>query len=153
GWTGYGYIIVDPETGAGAYLIEGKGNGMFLAALDAAEQAVIALIHTLQNSDPVTVGFAILVLSYIGKIGAVVALGLSALSLIADMMTLMENASSPCEIALSGLIGSMAVGLLMLGVGIGKSTQGAAIGMAIGAIVVSWVANERWVQSVCGVVK
>ncbi|MDD3761277.1 MAG: hypothetical protein PHO57_10670 [Acidithiobacillus sp.] len=27
GWTGYGYIIVDPETGAGAYLIEGKGNG------------------------------------------------------------------------------------------------------------------------------
>ena len=27
GWSGQGYIIVDPETGAGAYLIEGKGNG------------------------------------------------------------------------------------------------------------------------------
>lgn len=27
GWTGYGYIIIDPDTGAGAYLIEGKGNG------------------------------------------------------------------------------------------------------------------------------
>jgi len=27
GWTGYGFIIIDPETGAGAYLIEGKGNG------------------------------------------------------------------------------------------------------------------------------
>ncbi|MEW5824846.1 MAG: hypothetical protein AB1766_10975 [Pseudomonadota bacterium] len=26
GWTGYGYIIVDPETGAGAYLIEGNGG-------------------------------------------------------------------------------------------------------------------------------
>jgi hypothetical protein len=27
GWTGYGYVITDPDTGAGAYLIEGKGNG------------------------------------------------------------------------------------------------------------------------------
>ena len=27
GWTGYGYTIVDPDTGAGAYIIEGKGNG------------------------------------------------------------------------------------------------------------------------------
>ncbi|WP_347486121.1 hypothetical protein ABFV80_001140 [Vandammella animalimorsus] len=36
GWSGYGYSIVDPETGAGAYLIEGKGNGgwfmLFLVA-------------------------------------------------------------------------------------------------------------------------
>ena len=32
GWTGVGYIIVDPDTGAGAYLIEGKGNGGDLAA-------------------------------------------------------------------------------------------------------------------------
>ncbi|WP_347486118.1 transglutaminase-like domain-containing protein [Vandammella animalimorsus] len=30
GWSGYGYSIVDPETGAGAYLIEGKGNGGWL---------------------------------------------------------------------------------------------------------------------------
>jgi hypothetical protein len=29
GWSGYGYVIVDPETGAGAYLIEGSGNGSF----------------------------------------------------------------------------------------------------------------------------
>lgn len=27
GWSGYGYIIIDPDTGAGAYLIEGSGNG------------------------------------------------------------------------------------------------------------------------------
>jgi len=31
GWTRYGYIITDPETGAGAYLIEGRGNGGWLA--------------------------------------------------------------------------------------------------------------------------
>lgn len=27
GWTGHGYIMVDPNTGAGAYIIEGRGNG------------------------------------------------------------------------------------------------------------------------------
>jgi hypothetical protein len=27
GWSGYGYIVTDPETGNGAYLIEGNGNG------------------------------------------------------------------------------------------------------------------------------
>ena len=30
GWTGYGYIITDPETGGGAYLVAGGGNGAFL---------------------------------------------------------------------------------------------------------------------------
>lgn len=30
GWTGTGYVIVDPETGAGAYKISGGGNGGFL---------------------------------------------------------------------------------------------------------------------------
>jgi hypothetical protein len=27
GWSGYGYTIIDPDTGGGAYLIEGRGNG------------------------------------------------------------------------------------------------------------------------------
>ena len=30
GWSGYGYIVTDPETGAGGYLIEGRGNGGIL---------------------------------------------------------------------------------------------------------------------------
>jgi hypothetical protein len=33
GWTGYGYIIIDPDTGAGSYLIEGKGNGAIMILL------------------------------------------------------------------------------------------------------------------------
>jgi len=33
GWTGTGYIETDPGTGAGAYLIEGAGNGGFLKFL------------------------------------------------------------------------------------------------------------------------
>ena len=32
GWTGEGYIITDPETGAGAYKISGGGNGGFINA-------------------------------------------------------------------------------------------------------------------------
>ena len=43
GWSGYGYTIVDPETGAGAYLIEGKGNGGALLGL------AIGLISGLEN--------------------------------------------------------------------------------------------------------
>ena len=30
GFSGYGYIITDPDTGGGAYLIEGRGNGGWL---------------------------------------------------------------------------------------------------------------------------
>ncbi|NLD13845.1 MAG: hypothetical protein GX665_01985 [Gammaproteobacteria bacterium] len=33
GWSGHGYIIIDPDTGAGAYIIEGSGNGGFLSFL------------------------------------------------------------------------------------------------------------------------
>ena len=43
GWSGAGYIIVDPETGAGAYKIAGGGNG---GHLDAA--AYVALVFTLK---------------------------------------------------------------------------------------------------------
>jgi hypothetical protein len=34
GWTGAGYVIIDPQTGAGSYLIEGGANGgVFALAL------------------------------------------------------------------------------------------------------------------------
>ena len=33
GWKGFGYIVIDPETGAGAYLIEGSGNGCVIFAI------------------------------------------------------------------------------------------------------------------------
>ncbi len=49
GWTGYGYIIVDPETGAGAYLIEGKGNGGYFA-IQGANLAAIGFLGLLYAS-------------------------------------------------------------------------------------------------------
>ena len=46
GFSGYGYIITDPDTGGGAYLIEGKGNGGFLKFLDK-NAALISLFAAL----------------------------------------------------------------------------------------------------------
>lgn len=46
GWTGYGYIITDPETGAGGYLIEGKGSGGWLLILFAITLLTLALFLT-----------------------------------------------------------------------------------------------------------
>jgi hypothetical protein len=33
GWSGHGYIILDPETGVGAHLIDGGGSGAWLSGL------------------------------------------------------------------------------------------------------------------------
>ncbi|WP_347486130.1 hypothetical protein ABFV80_001149 [Vandammella animalimorsus] len=44
GWSGYGYSIVDPETGAGAYLIEGKGNGGWLENIKSKALSLFNLI-------------------------------------------------------------------------------------------------------------
>ncbi|MEW6712574.1 MAG: hypothetical protein AB1403_22340, partial [Candidatus Riflebacteria bacterium] len=49
GWTGYGYIIVDPETGAGAYLIEGKGNGGWFSLISIAAAALFLLLGIAAN--------------------------------------------------------------------------------------------------------
>ena len=43
GFSGTGYIITDPETGAGGYIIEGKGNGGVLALFGAALVGVIGM--------------------------------------------------------------------------------------------------------------
>lgn len=44
GWIGEGYIIIDPETGAGAYKIAGGGNGSFLYAVLTGLAEILALI-------------------------------------------------------------------------------------------------------------
>ena len=61
GWSGQGYIIVDPETGAGAYLIEGKGNGgdlsysdaeltiLILQSIDAVVQIILMTLFSLPS--------------------------------------------------------------------------------------------------------
>lgn len=44
GWTGCGYIVIDPNTGAGAYMISGGMNGAFIAFITLAAWLLIAAI-------------------------------------------------------------------------------------------------------------
>ena len=58
GFSGYGYIITDPDTGGGAYLIEGKGNGawfFFIAVV------FLVLLHFVGTVAAFTVGLAFFV--------------------------------------------------------------------------------------------
>ncbi|MDD3761276.1 MAG: hypothetical protein PHO57_10665 [Acidithiobacillus sp.] len=47
GYSGYGYVIIDPETGTGAYLIEGRGNGAIMATFGVAIGATIIASTTI----------------------------------------------------------------------------------------------------------
>jgi hypothetical protein len=52
GWSGYGYIVTDPETGNGAYLIEGNGNGSYLLGV-AAGFMIVTFLAALIITGPV----------------------------------------------------------------------------------------------------
>ena len=56
GWTGSGYIILDPETGAGAYKISGGMNGGWLSGLDN-NAGIIGLLAAMLGSLTFTTGF------------------------------------------------------------------------------------------------
>lgn len=63
GWTGLGYVILAPTTGAGAYLIDGGANGGLAFAVGAALGSLLALI--VLPMAPVSVGVAVLFTPYI----------------------------------------------------------------------------------------
>lgn len=63
GWTGLGYVILAPTTGAGAYLIDGGANGRVAFAVGAALGSLLALI--VLPMAPVSVGVAVLFTPYI----------------------------------------------------------------------------------------
>ena len=77
GWTGYGYTIVDPDTGAGAYLIEGKGSGGILD-------------HWAKNSTGWTAMLAVLSLAAIlGSVSGVIVALLLLVSILFAMLNIM----------------------------------------------------------------
>ncbi len=107
GFTGYGYTITDPETGAGAYLIEGRGNGGILIAA----------------------GLIILALTVYGA-GALVALGpygipiflaqlQLSISLIAAGISLLFDFSYGCVFAISTAFSALRALLVVAGYTIG----------------------------------
>ena len=78
GWKGFGYIVIDPETGAGAYIIEGSGNGGWYSLVAIAAASLFLLLGVI--SSLVTGGLiaAIALLPYytlaIGALGFIAAM-------------------------------------------------------------------------------
>ena len=66
GFSGYGYVITDPETGGGAYLIEGKGNG---GSLSPQTEKMLALISGLALG--ISIGVTSLLIGKFAAIGIV----------------------------------------------------------------------------------
>jgi hypothetical protein len=74
-WTGVGYIILDPVTGAGAYQISGGANGAFAFARGA-EAGTLILIGILTIAVTVTATGALIIPAYsllIGELAVVIA--------------------------------------------------------------------------------
>lgn len=58
GWTGEGYILFDPVTGAGAYKITGGSNGAFVIGLIAGPALFVSLMTAVMASFGIFVAFA-----------------------------------------------------------------------------------------------
>ena len=127
GWTGYGYVVVDPDTGAGGYIIEGKGNGGWM---DLAEWI---------KNNPGWSAIAALVLGLLagvgGLLGAVfllMSLAISATSLYYNIMNITsEECGGP---AMAGLFSVLALGVFGGGLffsGVGVAVSFAAAGYLI----------------------
>ncbi|MBI3147943.1 MAG: hypothetical protein HYZ17_05450 [Betaproteobacteria bacterium] len=147
GWRGTGYIVIDPQTGAGAYLIEGGARGGFFEKVGI---AVMSLIGAFQKAEPaLPAAAALLLLLAFGPVGAVLSLVVSGLALIADALSLLQNASNPCELAISAIVG----GLLLITFAFALAAPGVgwAFAMAGAGYMLSWLVSENWVAGVCRV--
>ena len=111
GFSGYGYIITDPDTGGGAYLIEGKGNGGVLFGILYA--IVVALFVGVLVGYQIAMFFTILSL-FITPLGAaIVLLMLSAALLFYSAEVYLKD--EPCAKAIfQGIAGAM-LGVLPYG--------------------------------------
>lgn len=95
GWTGYGYSIIDPETGAGAYLIEGSGNGGILFALGI---FIIGMLIAMAPAIIATGGAAIVAM------GPLILLGVGSLLMGAAMLGLID--AGLCKVGLGLIVGT-----------------------------------------------
>lgn len=100
GWAGAGFVLLDPETGAGRYLIEGGGNGGALVGLGVGLVSGIAIIM----AGPVVAGL-VGVIGFL--IGVIYALTLS----ISDLLSF---AASRLIGTFSGIVLSVIIGQYIL---------------------------------------
>ena len=78
GWKGFGYIVIDPETGAGAYIIEGSGNGGWYSLVAIAAASLFLLLGVISSLATGGLIAAIALLPYytlaIGALGLIAAM-------------------------------------------------------------------------------
>ena len=105
GFTGYGYIIVDLDTGGGAYMIEGKGNG---GSFSVQTEKNLALLSGLAIG--VSIGVTSLL---IGSIPLLLIIAIFAAIMLAILMNfhVWSDAAIPC-FAVGGAVGASITRLL-----------------------------------------
>ena len=91
GWSGYGYIIIDQDTGAGAYLIEGKGNGGILFAIGV---FILGMLFAMLPAIIASGGAAIL------AIAPLILLGIGALLMGGSLLGIFSE--EMCKVGLAG---------------------------------------------------
>ena len=128
GWTGSGYIILDPKYGTGAYLIDGGANGGFLD-----------FMGSNANSFALVLGIAS-ILATLGPVGAPIMIALIAVSVfvaamvtLATNLTLIENNCPDTAIIMNSILN-------FVGFTLGTILKGT--GTAILTAVSSWLYNN-----------
>ena len=128
GFSGYGYVITDPERGAGAYMIEGRGNGGWMDLVNWVKDnpgwsAIAALVLGIVAGIGGWLGAILLLMSFV----------ISAISIYHDMMAI---ANAECGVlGLQALFGALTA--IVFGIGLLGGAVGAAIALAIAGYLIS----------------
>jgi len=104
GFSGFGYIIIDPETGVGGYLIEGKGSGGSLRLPIAAGFIIFGLALALITL--ILIPFLIEILVEATLINVLTGVAISSLSSIATGILLMNGDYTTCGLTTTILVAS-----------------------------------------------
>lgn len=138
GWSGAGFIIIDPATGTGAYLIDGGSNGGWLQIIVAALSGLVdALTKKLRNPDSVNGPLNELTRSYwlnqLAKFASIVSFIDSIVSIVND-----PNLSGPKKMAqivftLAFSVAAME-GAAALGVFFASPVTGVVLAITLGVI-------------------
>ena len=140
GWTGAGYIIVDPQTGAGAYMIEGGANGGGIFGTFMEQSWPLALLSLALSLS--TGGIAIFGLTLSAAfIGFVLALVLAIDSLILFLMTSDGNQCDTQSLS----VYAVPIVLTVLG---GFVADVKAVALFIAAFITDGAINMGW-QKLC----
>jgi len=121
GWQGSGYILTDPETGAGSYMIDGGKNGAFKLIVSGLLILMVAFL-----------AFPLLLASGVGLVFFALALVVST-TLIAAGFALLEDNVKLCNALVSFAMGTIAVMVSLLIPGVSAAVA-AMVGLVTNAL-------------------